>query len=198
MKVINNSHSVIIVLHEIYGIDEHIKMVCKKFSADGYDIICPNLIHRGEPFSRQLQEEAYKHFMKNIGFDLAVEEVKQLIKQAKKQYSYVYLLGFSIGATIAWLCSNEEKICDGIIAYYGSRIRDYMNITPKCPALLIFPSEERSFSVKELVDSLKKRNIDAHMLKGKHGFSDSFSRNYCAQSFQETEKLVDKFLGELK
>lgn len=36
------------------------------------------------------------------------------------------------------------------------------------------------------------------MLKGKHGFSDPFSKNYCAQSFEESEKLVDKFLGELK
>lgn len=198
MKIINNSHSVIIVLHEIYGIDEHIEMVCSKFAGDGYDIICPNLIHIPEPFSYDQQEEAYKHFMNNIGFDSAVKEVKQLIKQAKKQYGRVYLLGYSIGATIAWLCSNEENMCDGIIAYYGSRIRDYLNIIPKCAVLLIFPSEEKSFDVKELADSLKKRSIDVHMLKGKHGFSDPFSKNYCAQSFEESEKLADKFLGELK
>lgn len=63
MKIINNSHSVIIVLHEIYGIDEHIKMVCRKFAAEGHDIICPNLIHCSETFSYDQQEEAYKHFM---------------------------------------------------------------------------------------------------------------------------------------
>ncbi len=31
MKIINNSDSVIIVIHEIYGINQHIHMVCEKF-----------------------------------------------------------------------------------------------------------------------------------------------------------------------
>lgn len=197
MKIINNSNSVIIILHEIYGINEHIQMVCEKFFNDGYDIICPNLINLSEPFSYDLEEEAYKHFMNNIGFDSAVQQVKQLIIEAKKQYKHVYLLGYSIGATIAWLCSGEEKMCNGIIGYYGSRIRDYINITPKCPVLLIFPTEERSFNVQELVDSLRKRDTDAYMLKGKHGFSNPFSKDYHIKSSKEAQRLVDEFLKQI-
>jgi len=194
MKIINNSDSVIIVLHEIYGINQHIRMVCEKFSTNGYDIICPNLIHVNQPFSYNLQEEAYRHFINNIGFHSATKQVKQLILEAKEKYNHVYLLGYSIGATIAWLCSNGENMCDGIIGYYGSRIRDYIYITPKCPALLIFPTEEKSFNVKELVGFLEKLDIDVYMLNGKHGFSDPFSENYCAQSFEKAERLIDKFL----
>lgn len=194
MKIINNYDSVIIVLHEIYGINKHIEMVCRKFSMNGYDVICPNLISLSEPFDYDQKEEAYEHFVNDIGFDSAAQQVKQLIIQAKKQYKHIYMLGYSIGATIAWLCSGEENMCDGIIGYYGSRIRDYMSITPKCPVLLIFPTEEKSFKVQEIVDSLKKRNIDVYMLKGKHGFSDPFSKNYCAESFEKAERLVDNFL----
>ena len=86
MKIIDNPDSVIIVLHEIYGINQHIKMVCEKFSMKGYDIICPNLIDLPQPFNYDLQEEAYQHFMNNIGFDSAVQQVKQVIIQAKRQY----------------------------------------------------------------------------------------------------------------
>lgn len=197
MKIIDNSDSVIIVLHEIYGINQHIQMVCEKFSMNGYDIICPNLIDLTQPFNYDLEEEAYQHFMNNIGFDSAVQQVKQVIIQSKKQYKNIYLLGYSVGATIAWLCSGEENMCNGIIGYYGSRIRDYMNITPKCPVLLIFPNEEKSFNVKELVNSLEKRNINVYMLNGKHGFSNPFSKNYCVQSFEKTEKLVDSFLKKI-
>ena len=88
-------------------------------------------------------------------------------------------------------------MCDGIIGYYGSRIRDYMSITPKCPVLLIFPSEEKSFNVEEIVDYLGKWNIDVHILSGKHGFSDPFSKNYCIQSFDEAEILVNSFLKKI-
>ncbi|MCB2353891.1 dienelactone hydrolase family protein [Clostridium estertheticum] len=197
MKIINNSNSVIIVLHEIYGINQHIKFVCEKFSMDGYDIICPDLINLNHPFNYDQQEEAYHHFIRNIGFDLAFKQVKRLIIQAKKQYKYVYILGYSIGATIAWLCSGEDIMCDGIIGYYGSRIRDYMSVAPKCPVLLVFPTEEKSFNVKELVSSLKKWNVNIHMLRGKHGFSDPFSENYCTQSFEQAEILVNSFLKRI-
>jgi len=197
MKIINNSNSVIIVLHEIYGINQHMKMVCNKFSNLGYDVICPNLINLKQPFNYDSQEEAYQHFMNNIGFDLALKQAKQLIIEAKKQYHHVFLLGYSIGATIAWLCSNEDNICDGIVGYYGSRIRDYMNVTPKCPVLLIYPNQEQSFNVKELVNSLKKRHIEVHILNGKHGFRDPFSKNYCENSSEAAEMLTDNFLKKI-
>lgn len=197
MKIIDNSDSVIIVLHEIYGINEHIQMVCDKFSINKYNVICPNLIGLTQPFNYDLQEEAYQHFINNIGFDSAVQQVKQVIIQAKKQYRHIYLLGYSVGATIAWLCSDEGNMCDGIIGYYGSRIRDYTSITPKCPVLLIFPTEENSFNVQELVNSLEKFNINIYMLNGKHGFSNPFSENYCVQSFEKAEKLVANFLKKI-
>ncbi len=194
MEIVKNYDSVIIVLHEIYGINEHIKKVCKKFSRDGYDVICPNLINLSQPFNYASEKEAYEHFIDNIGFDLATRQAKEVIVEAKKQYKNIYLLGYSVGATVAWLCSEEETMCSGIIGYYGSRIRDYMNITPKCPTLLIFPSEEISFNVEELVNHLNKDSISAYMLNGKHGFGDPFSKNYCEQSFKEAQKLVDSFL----
>ena len=189
----------IVVLHEIYGINQHIEMVCKNFCEAGYDIICPNLIDRKQAFKYEEQEEAYQHFMNHIGFDLAFQQVKQLIIQAKTQYNHVFILGYSIGATIAWLCSNEENICDGILGYYGSRIRNLKNIIPKCPVLLIFPTEEKSFDVNELKDFLNKQNVnvDFHILSGHHGFSDPFSKSYFPQSFEEAERLVDSFIKKI-
>ena len=196
-RFINNSDSVVIVLHEIYGINAHIQTVCERLFTKGYKIICPNLIGLNHPFNYDSEEEAYHHFMNNIGFDSAVQQVKQVIAGAKKEYKHVYLLGYSVGATIAWLCSDEENSCDAIIGYYGSRIRDYSSINPKCPVLLIFPTEEKAFNVQKLVNSLEKKNICVYMLDRKHGFSDPFSKNYCLQSFEKGEELVDKFLKDL-
>ncbi|MEL7568217.1 MAG: dienelactone hydrolase family protein [Dehalobacterium sp.] len=39
--------SAVIVLHEIYGINPHIRYVCQQYEAVGYDIICPNFIKSG-------------------------------------------------------------------------------------------------------------------------------------------------------
>lgn len=198
MRIKNNSNSAIIVLHEIYGINQHMEMVCRKFSKAGYDIICPNLIDKEHSFSYEAAEEAYQHFMKNIGFDVALNQVKQAAIEAKQEYQNVYIVGYSIGATIAWLCSNDDNVCDGIIGYYGSRIRDYTYIKPKCPVLLIFADQEKSFNVKETADSLKRENIELHILSGKHGFYDPYSCSYCSSSAEEAEMLINNFLEKIK
>lgn len=197
MASINNSDSVIIILHEIYGINQHIMKVCQHFSKAGFNVICPDLINLSEPFEYDQEEEAYQYFLNNVGFELASQKVQHLITQAKEKYKHVFLLGFSIGATIAWLCSGEEPICEGIIGYYGSRIRDYLSINPKCPVLLIFANEEKSFGVEKLACTLgKKSNVEVHMLAGKHGFSDPFSKRYHEQSSEDAMKFIKNFLKQ--
>lgn len=198
LSIRNKSDTLIIILHEIYGMNQHIRLICDCFGMDGYDVICPDLINRKEAFLYDQEEEAYQYFIENIGIESAFQKVEKLIMQRRKQYKYVFLVGYSIGATIAWLCSRENNMCDGIIGYYGSRIRDYVDITPKCPVLLFFPAIEKSFNVERLVDSLEKINIDIHVLKGEHGFSDPFSGNYCEPSYRNTKKLTDNFINKIK
>lgn len=106
MTILNSSDSVIIVLHEIYGINPHMLKVCESFKMSGFDVICPNLLNLSEAFDYDHEEAAYKYFMKNVGFDLASKKVRDLIIQVKLKYKHVFLLGFSIGATIASRCSK--------------------------------------------------------------------------------------------
>lgn len=194
----SNSDSIIVILHEIYGINQHIRQVCKYYNQAGFDIICPNLLNLNQSFDYDYEECAYKYFIENVGFALASQQVKHLVSKVKPKYKHIFILGYSIGATIAWLCSEEIR-CNGIIGYYGSRIRDYLYITPKCKTLLIFPNKEKSFSVNNLLCDLKKKtNVKAYMLSGVHGFSDPFSLKYYDKSHQDAEKLVNDFLRHNK
>ncbi|ACL74619.1 hypothetical protein [Ruminiclostridium cellulolyticum] len=84
----------------------------------------------------------------------------------------------------------------GVIFCYGSRIRDYTDISPSCPALLLFPSHEKSFNVRGFVSSFKKPGVEVHTLEGNHGFADSYSSEYNKSSAQKTFALIDDFLKE--
>ncbi len=194
-KRIPNSDSLIIVLNEMYGINKHIETVISSFSDSCYDVVCPNFLDLNEPFDYPQQEAAYKYFMLNVGFEKAASQIKKLVAEARNKYKHIFLLGYSIGATVAWLCSDEKNI-DGVIGYYGSRIRDYMAVIPKCPVLLIFPSHEKAFDVNTFVSSFKKVRTDVaiHLLDGEHGFADPFSQNYSESSFEKANKLVHNFL----
>jgi dienelactone hydrolase len=185
IKIYNKSDKLIIVVHEIYGINQHMKDLCELLSEQNFDVICPNLLEQEIPFNYSQEKEAYRNFMDSVGFANALHKVKNIILNNQDNYSKIFIIGFSVGATVSWLCSEEERV-DGIVGYYGSRIRDYLNISPKCSALLFFPKIEKSFNVDELISTLDKKNIDVHICKGQHGFSDPYTPKYNVESAKNT------------
>ncbi|MGQ3479486.1 dienelactone hydrolase family protein [Paenibacillus sp. TY11] len=194
ISIDKKSDTVIVVLHEIYGINQHIQHMCKLLADQGYDVICPNLLGRETPFDYSQEETAYRNFMENVGFTHVTSQIESLLLSIRDRYKKVFIVGFSVGATIAWLCS-EEKYIDGIVGYYGSRIRNYLEMTPQCPTLLFFPQEEPSFDVDELISTLNNNNnIRVHKFSGQHGFSDPYSPRYNVHSAQQSfNEMVDFF-----
>lgn len=191
--------SVIIILHEIYGINPHMKSVCEHYSAAGYSVICPSFVKSEKYFDYCSEEEAYQYFVHHIGFSSVTREVQNILMQAREDYQRVFLMGFSVGGTAAWICSGLEGLVDGVICYYGSRIRDFLAIIPKCPVLLISAQEEKSYNVSDLTSALEERGfVHIHVLEGRHGFSDPFSKAYNKQSEETARDLVAQFLETLE
>jgi dienelactone hydrolase len=168
--------------------------VCQSLAECGFDVLCPDLLQRESHFDYAQEEDAYRYFMEKIGFPKACLHVKKWLKDSKNQYKKIFVLGFSVGATVAWMCSEERQL-DGIVGYYGSRIRDFLKINPRCPALLFFPQEEKSFHVDEVMAVLNaKDNVEAHKCNGNHGFSDPYSPKYDEQSAKQTCHMMMAFL----
>lgn len=204
----NHSDTLIVVLHEIYGINDHIKKVCQELVDSGYHVVCPDLLDGKPVFDYPREEEAYRYFMNYVGFESAAKKVTFLLRQEEGRYKRVILLGYSIGATVAWLCGvdsvkKDESFhyggsfvkCSGIICLYGSRIRDHLYVSLKCPALLIFAEEEKSFDPQELRTQLETmEGTEVHILNGKHGFTDPYGPNYNGQSALEAGRLIEEFI----
>lgn len=192
LNIQKKSDTVIIVIHEIYGLNQHMQGYCELLSSQGFDVICPDLLERERPFDYSQEDAAYRHFMENVGFTGALYKIKDILSDIKDEYQKFFILGFSAGATVAWLCSEEECV-DGIVGYYGSRIRNYAELAPRCPALLFFPLEEPSFNVDELISALESKNAEVHKFMGEHGFSDPYHSKYHAESAQAAVSKMMKF-----
>jgi len=188
-----NSEAVIIVVHEIYGVNLHIEEVCKSLFKAGYDVICPDLLGQAEAFEYSQEDEAYRSFISNIGFSKASDIMTKLVVEVKGNYQKVFIVGFSVGATIAWLCSDKESV-SGVVGYYGSRIRDFLDVVPLCPTILFFPQEEQSFDVDKLISSLEEKKIPAYKFNSYHGFSNPYSTNYHSESSKNSYNTMIDFL----
>ena len=193
----NNAETVFIVLHEIYGINSHIRQVCTKLAQYGADVIAPDLYAGGEVFGYDQEAAAYEFFIKKVGFEAAYRQANKALYEAQTNYKQVYVLGYSVGATLAWRCS-AACLCDGVIGFYGSRIRDYLALTPKCPVLLFFPEQEKSFSVDELMSQVNNhKNVQVIKLAGMHGFADAFSPMYHKESAKQACKEIITFMRQI-
>ena len=199
-QIINNSDTVIIVLHEIYGLNSHIIGVCDRLAQAKVDVLCPNLLgERQEPFHYDEEALAYRHFMTEVGFSAAQEEIEALARNVRDRYRYCFIVGYSIGATIAWLCSGKSDLFSGVVGVYGSRIRDYAFIEPKCPVLLCFPRAEESFDVAELIRTLSgKNNVNLFKADASHGFADPWSAKYCAAASETLWQKKLEFMNVLR
>lgn len=184
---------VIVLLHEIYGVNPFLDDQRRKYEDLGYFVSCPDL-YVGKVFGYGEAEAAYRYFYAHVGLD-AYGKVWKLTAELKRRYEAVYLLGFSVGATLAWRCS-ENPACDGVIACYGSRIRDYPRVVPKAPALLLL-AEKDSFDPAALARTLAHTpNTRIRIFPGEHGFLDPYGGHFRPESAREAEEEMLRFLTE--
>ncbi|MED4155668.1 dienelactone hydrolase family protein [Priestia aryabhattai] len=190
------SNKAILLIHEIYGVNDHMKLMKEKLSKLGADIICPNLLSRDISYSYEEEAIAYQNFVQNIGIDEGSKQITNMLIQLKQEYEEVGIMGFSVGATISWLCS-ENNLCNFVIGCYGSRIRNYINRRPVCPTLLIFPTKEEAFNVDYLINSLKQKReplLEVKKFHGFHGFMNPFSQTFNKESADQAFQSISDFL----
>ncbi|MCL6603738.1 MAG: dienelactone hydrolase family protein [Paenibacillus sp.] len=192
----NSRKSLVIILHEIYGINDHINFFSDMMIKEGFDVLSPNLIDR-EPFSYAQEDKAYHYFINEIGFTRALNEVLKIVNLNREKYKHIFIIGFSIGATIAWMSS--EYGVDGIIGFYGSRIRNYVEIEPNCATLLFFAMHEKSFNILELEEKLRsKKNTFIEIIEAEHGFMNPYYNTYNFNEYVECIMKCKDFLKQIE
>ncbi|EAM5884554.1 hypothetical protein EPW57_22570 [Salmonella enterica] len=185
----------VIVLHEIYGINDHIKKMCDIYHGLGFDIFCPELLMRDAYFLYEQHEQAYNYFMNNCGFNTT--SVEKLVNELKEKYKKVIIIGFSVGATLSWLCS-ETSLCDGVVSFYGSRIRDYTDVTPRCPTLVIQAKYELAYNPSHLQKKLANKPMMTFCIfNGHHGFCDRFSASFNEEESEKAIALSFDFINKI-
>ncbi|MER1986693.1 MAG: dienelactone hydrolase family protein [Solibacillus sp.] len=188
MELKQNSNRCVILLHEIYGVNDHLQHYATFMYDHGFDVYVPNLLAKSTAYSYEEEDLAYENFMANVGFDRAQQQVNAFINQLAKKYQHIRIIGFSVGATIGWLCS-ENPFVHKVIGLYGSRIRQYTELTPRAEVRLFYGDKEKSFDPQQLKISLSKHaNVVVTIVEGEHGFADPYSQKYNKCT---TDGLVD-------
>ncbi|GLC88109.1 hypothetical protein LYSBPC_12360 [Lysinibacillus piscis] len=184
----------VFILPEIYGVNDFIHQQASQYQNEYTTVEYVSLSSTTRIFPYTQEEEAYHYFIKEIGFDSPLKELTRRIEEATIIYDAVVVIGFSVGAALAWRLSTLP--IQQVICVYGSRIRQYLDTIPSCPTLVILPTEEKSFDVQTLKEALTTiPNTQVRQFSGQHGFMDKNNANYCATSCTQAQSAILHFLS---
>ena len=124
----------ILVMQEIFGVNQVMREVCDWYAAHGFVAICPDLFWRQEPgvdITDQTDAEWQKAFQLYQGLDeaKAVEDSAAALEFLRKHPACTGRaggVGFCLGGNLAWLLSVRFKP-DCAVGYYGVGIEKSLN-----------------------------------------------------------------------
>jgi dienelactone hydrolase len=176
-----------IVITDIFG---------KTPALDGFCNMYMDQLHIVDPYSGVFMDfknesDAYEYFMSNVGLDDYCEILATKIRELSDP---ITLIGFSVGASAIWRISKdlEFDIVSNAFCFYGSQIRNNLEIEPRFHIDLILPKSEPHFSVADLSVSLSNQvNVTIHPTEYLHGFMNVYSENYNKDGYDHYTKCLD-------
>lgn len=129
---------VLLVVHEIFGVHEHIKDLCRRFAKLGYFAIAPDLFVRqgdASKFSdmKQLQQEIVaKASDVQVAGDLDAT-VAWASTQSHADAAKLGITGFCWGGRITWLYASHQPKLKAGVAWYGKVTGERDSLRPKFP-----------------------------------------------------------------
>src|SRR6266581_2422431 len=124
----------IVVLQEIFGVNEHMRNVCDWYASHGFVAICPDLFWRQEP-GIQLTDHTEADWQRAFALYQGLNEAKAVedsaaavafLRKHPACNGRVGAVGFCLGGNLAWLLSVRFKP-DGAVGYYGVSIEKTLN-----------------------------------------------------------------------
>jgi carboxymethylenebutenolidase len=114
---------VILVVHEIFGIHEHIRDVCRRLARQGYFAIAPELFYRQGDVTKLSDMKEIQSLVAKASDALVMSDLDASIEFAKADpradASRVGITGFCWGGRITWLYAAHNRSLKAGAAWYG-------------------------------------------------------------------------------
>ena len=133
---------VILVVHEIFGVHEHIKDVCRRLAKEGYYAIAPELFARQGDVSKMTDfKEIVSKVVSKVPDAQVMSDLDAALAFAKKDphadTTKLSITGFCWGGRITWLYAAHQPALKAGVAWYGKIVGDKDDLHPKNPTDIV-------------------------------------------------------------
>jgi carboxymethylenebutenolidase len=199
----------IVLIQEIFGVNEHIRSVAEQYAADGYLVIAPDLFWRsGHRIELTYDEAGWKRaveLMNATDVGKAQADIELAIDALKAQPELdggIASLGYCFGGLLSYHTAANGLV-DVAIAYYGGGIQNHLDRADEIdvPLLMHFGEQDSHISL-EAVEKIAERfenndNVEIVVYpEAEHGFNCSHRDSYNQRAAAEAHGNTLIFLGQ--
>lgn len=178
----------LVLIQEIFGINDNIKKTCDAFAAEGFEVTAPSMYDRIERGFVTGYDEAGMARARKASADtdmkLAIGDVKACVEFLAPR-GKVFFTGYCYGGSITYIAACRVPGIAAGAGFYGRLIPDYLGEKPKCPLILHFGDNDPSIPL-EAVRKIQAARPECrvYLYEAGHGFCSDrathFNANACA------------------
>ena len=199
----------IVLIQEIFGVNEHIRSVAEQYAADGYLVIAPDLFWRsGQRIELAYDEASWKRaveLMNATDVGQAQKDIELAIDALKAQPGLeggIASIGYCFGGLLSYHTAANGLV-DVAVAYYGGGIQNQLERADEIEVpLLMHFGEEDSHIPLDAVEKIAERfenndNVEIVVYpEAEHGFNCSHRDSYNQRAAAEAHGNTLIFLGQ--
>jgi carboxymethylenebutenolidase len=170
------SRGAVVVLQEIFGVNPHMRSLCARLASAGYDAYAPALFDRLQPrfssgYSKEEVAEALK-FLPRLDWNAMVVDTLATVQRAAAPGRPVALMGFCLGASVAYLAAQRSPGIAAVVGYYGGQIAQHLDRAPQSPTLLHYGATDHTIPAADVERIRTQRpECELHVYPAGHGFN---------------------------
>jgi carboxymethylenebutenolidase len=129
---------VVLVVHEIFGVHEHIKDVCRRLARQGLFAVAPDLFGRqGDASSIADMKELQEKIVSKVADAQVMSDLDAAVAWAKTSgmadTARLGITGFCWGGRVTWLYAAHNPALKAGVAWYGRLVGDKDALRPRHP-----------------------------------------------------------------
>ena len=174
----------VVLIQEIFGVTDHIRELADGYAEAGYEVIAPSFYDRLERgFEADYDADAVAkgaRYSQETPWDQVQGDLQAAIDALAGP---VFVVGYCWGGTATWLAACR---CEGVAAassYYGRRIPELLDETPRCPTILHFGKTDASIPPRTVAAIGEAHpDLPIYLYDAGHGFNSDRRADYSADS----------------
>ncbi len=166
----------VVVIQEIFGVNQHIREVTDGYASDGYYAIAPKIFDRIERDIELGYEEAdmgqgIELAFQKLDHAAALGDIQATISHAANQ-GKVGVVGYCFGGLLTWLSACQLDGVSAASSYYGGGVAGQKDLAPNCPVIMHFGELDAHIPMSD-VDAVKaaQPDVPVYVYAADHGFN---------------------------